>query len=105
MTKEFEEIGTQTEATADTNSTNTANRLVVIAYEDLQAMIRRIFQEQIDKILQDTGKPDESKFMTRKEACEELQISLPTLGKRMRDGEIQYRKLGRRILIFRSSLT
>lgn len=82
------------------------NRIVVIHFDELQAMMRSLLQEQAQNLLQSISdrqpqiqKTDEIKFLTRIEAANRLRITLPTLNKRMRDGRIGYMRIGRRVLI------
>ncbi|MBD1207034.1 MAG: hypothetical protein H9535_01280 [Ignavibacteria bacterium] len=88
------------------------NGLLLMDSAQLETMLRRILDEHAHSLLQSISDrqtqqsqtTDENRFLTRLEAAKALKITLPTLHKRMKDGKIQYQRLGRRILIVRDSL-
>ena len=87
------------------------NGLVVIQSDELQAMMRSLLQEQAQNLLQSISdrqpqiqKTDEIKFLTRIEAANRLRITLPTLQKRLNEGKIGFKRIGRRVLIPETAL-
>ena len=88
-----------------------ANGLVVMQSTDLEAMMRSLMQEQAETIVstiidrqQQAHKTDEIKYLTRNEAAKRLRISVVTLQKRLNDGNIEFKRLGRRVLIPETAL-
>ena len=87
------------------------NGLVVMQSTDLEALMSSLMQEQAKTIVstiierqQQARKTDEIKYLTRKEAAKRLHISLVTLQKRLNDGNIEFKRLGRRVLIPETAL-
>lgn len=67
-----------------------------LTIEELQNLIRSTIREEIQLALD--KKPDENKYMTRKEAAALLKISLPTLNQYIKIGIINGFRIGTRVL-------
>lgn len=67
-------------------------------YEDLDARIKQAVSEAI------SGNSKKTRYLTRKEVCELLNISLPTLGRYCSKGILTGQKIGTRILFDESTL-
>lgn len=88
-----------------------ANGLVVIQSTELQEMMRSLMQEQTETIVntiterqQQAQKADEVKYLTRAEAAKRLRITIVTLQKRLNEGKIEFKRVGRRVLIPETAL-
>jgi excisionase family DNA binding protein len=68
--------------------------------EDLKLMINEVVME----CLQKSQTPPENRLLTRQEACELLHIGMTTLSKCTKDGDIQGRRIGKRILYLESDV-
>ena len=109
-TAEKQEDGTVRNV-SDMNSKQNVNRspaeeLHHIA-EQLDELVRLIKNSTIDNTERAGVKPSsttDNEVMTVKEAAAELRISLPTMYEFARSGQVHSLKIGRRILISRSSL-
>jgi len=53
---------------------------------------------QIEKSIKDLKPKPEAEFLSRKEVCEKLKITEPTLWRLQKSGKIPFVKIGRRIL-------
>ncbi len=62
-----------------------------------EQQIRAIITETVTNALNDYEKPE--KFISRKEACRRMGITLPTLDKAIKRGDIQAVRIGGRVLI------
>jgi|ERR1035437_7486662 excisionase family DNA binding protein len=67
-----------------------------LTIEDLQKLIRSTIREEIQLAID--KKPDENKYLTRKEAAALLKISLPTLNQYTKIGIINGFRIGTRVL-------
>lgn len=67
-----------------------------LTIEDLQNLIRSTVREEIQIALE--KKPDENKYLTRKEAATLLKISVPTLHQYTKIGIIKGSRIGTRVL-------
>lgn len=66
-----------------------------ISSEELFSKLRELISEELAKRLQ----PEIPQvYMTKKEACEKLRLSLPTLGRLTTDGTLKGYRVGRRVL-------
>lgn len=63
--------------------------------ETLQELIRITIREEIENI---NPPKDELKYLTRREVCDLLKISLPTLHNYVHDGKLKGHRIGRRVL-------
>jgi excisionase family DNA binding protein len=59
--------------------------------------IQQLIQEAVTSALNDWEKPE--KFISRKEACKRMGITLPTLDKAIKRGDVQAVRIGGRVLI------
>jgi len=66
-----------------------------ITVEELQKLIRSTINEELQLLLPKKGEP---KYLTRKEVCAFLKISLPTLDRYAQIGVVKGFKIGTRIL-------
>ena len=81
----------------------TATILQSITPEDLKALISQAISEQLDKLPAPPSLP--TKYLSRKEVCKELHITLPTLNYYTKSGIIKGYKFGRRILYKQTDIT
>ena len=72
------------------------NELVLISVDRLEEMFNNMAEKISAKITPDMNLTEE--FLTFNEACAMLNISRPTLYKRMSEGIIPYSKIGKRLL-------
>jgi hypothetical protein len=70
--------------------------------EEILDALRGIVREELSGVLQ--AREPEVKFKTRKEVCALLKISLPTLAEYSRNGIIQGKRVGSRILYDEASV-
>ena len=87
------------------------NGLVLMQAVELRDMMRSLLHEHTETIAsmvldrqQQAPKTDEIKYLTRHEAAKRLRVSLPTLQKRLNDGTLEFKRLGRRVLIPETAL-
>ena len=81
----------------------TATILQSTTPDDLKALISQAISEQLDKL---PAPPSvETKYLSRKEVCKELHITLPTLNYYTKSGIIKGFKFGRRILYKQPDIT
>jgi excisionase family DNA binding protein len=66
-----------------------------LTVEELQNLMRLTIKEELQVVL---SKKEDPKYLTRKEACAFLKISLPTLNQYTRTGRINGYRIGRRVL-------
>lgn len=71
--------------------------------------LRKIIREEINQALSkylsmDTNSKSEIEFITADEVCQFLRISKPTLYNRMKDGSINFKRLGSRVLFDKQNL-
>ena len=66
-----------------------------ITVEDLKELIRTVIREELQLLLPKKGDP---KYLTRKEVCAFLKISLPTLSNYTKAGRVKGFRIGTRIL-------
>ena len=66
-----------------------------LTVEELQDLIHSIFKEELQLLLPKKGEP---KYLTRKEVCSSLKISLPTLVRYTQIGVVKGFRIGTRIL-------
>lgn len=71
-------------------------------YEDLDVRIKQAVSEAISGNQSESIK--KARYLTRKEVCERLNISLPTLSRYIAKGLILAQRIGNRILIDESKL-
>jgi excisionase family DNA binding protein len=76
--------------------------LISISTEELKIIIKECLSEVIDEKLLKKEPPDE--LLSRKEVASLLQISLPTLHKKQREGKIPFYRMGTRILFKKSEV-
>jgi excisionase family DNA binding protein len=77
-----------------------SEKIIVTNYdrEDLIAMIKEAFKEELKEILKQQEKSDDyDELLSRKEVAELLKISLVTVNKYKRAGKLPYSRLGRNI--------
>ena len=81
------------------------NELIVISKEQLISIISEVVRQELSHVnrekLPDT-EPDE--FLNALQVVIMLKISKPTLYKRMKDGTIPYKKVGRRLLFSKNEI-
>jgi excisionase family DNA binding protein len=75
----------------------------------IEKSFREILREEINLALKNYREKEETtkselEFITVEEACKLLRISKPTLYNRMRDGSVNYKRLGGRILFDKQNL-
>lgn len=68
--------------------------------QELELLIRKVFQEEIQKISSPNSpppKPEESKLLSRREAAAYLRISMPTFSNLERNCKIKGCRIGKRL--------
>lgn len=77
----------------DTLSNNLA---VTLTISEMQELIRTCVSEVLQEV---QPKEETERFLTRKQACEMLHISLPTLARYLDQGIVKGSKIGNRVII------
>jgi excisionase family DNA binding protein len=84
------------ELSATTLSELGANPLFTISLTKLEPILKTWIWEVLQEV---QPKEEMAKFLTRKEACEVLHVSMPTLSRYLNRGIIKGHKVGYRVLI------
>ena len=66
--------------------------------DDLLNQINLLFETKLTEILKQFKPEETTKFLTRKEVCQLLKISLPTLHNWTKEGMVKSYKIGTRVL-------
>lgn len=69
------------------------NNLIVITRDELKALIQEVIVEALKN-----QEPPKKRYYTRKEVCEILHITLPTLWAMVKSGKVSQKKVGTRCL-------
>lgn len=83
---------------------------VLLDEAELHSLIEQTVQKTVERTIQNfqgtTSKqsPNPEPYLTRKEVCKLLRISLVTLHVRMKAGEVPYHRIGKRILFLNSEV-
>jgi len=80
--------------------------------DQLSALLMSMFREELKKVVAEvlaenkpqTKDPDNAKYVTRRQAKEELHVSYPTLNRFDKDGILKARKIGGRVLYLWSDI-
>lgn len=78
--------------------------LVIISAAELQELLRSTVKQELILLKTSDNKSVQDEILDFKETLKLLRISPPTLYKRMREGEIPFKRLGKRILFSKSEL-
>jgi excisionase family DNA binding protein len=78
-------------------------QLVVMQADELSALLSHILEEHSEALFERLSRQAtaiaDTHYITREEACQRLKITLATLNRRLKDGSVPHKKLGRRVLI------
>ena len=82
------------------------DELILISPSKLESILRKIVQEEIIQVIPQriNTSNDSTELLTFKQTQLLLKISRPTLFKRMKDGTIPFKRVGRRLLFSKNEI-
>lgn len=73
-------------------------------YESFFEKIKNVFRDELHKSKDNLSNTPKEKYLSRKDAAQVLNISLPTLSKHIKEGKIPAYRIGNRVLLKLSDL-
>jgi excisionase family DNA binding protein len=82
---------------------NQSNPMYVISHDDLSTLLREIIHDEVSNVI-DTKVIRQPKVLSRTEAAERLGICENTISKYVKQGRIQNRGIGRKLMLYDTDL-